>query len=113
LISNGTWDYKPPSTKDIPINFNVTMLSNTPNTAPNNIRGSKASGEPPYMLAASAFFAAKDAISAARADVGTTGYFTLNPPANNDQIQMACLVNVGELNLNPTISAKSAKQSEW
>ena len=44
----------------------MTLLDGVPNKEVQNVLGSKASGEPPYMLAASAFFAAKDAIYAAR-----------------------------------------------
>jgi xanthine dehydrogenase molybdopterin-binding subunit B len=29
LITNSTWEYKVPSHKDIPINFNVTLLKNS------------------------------------------------------------------------------------
>jgi len=100
LVSNGTWDYKPPSSKDIPIQFNVSFLANTPNPATNAILSSKASGEPPYLLAASAFFAAKDAIAARRADAGLSGYFDLSVPATIDKIQTACAITVNDLNLN-------------
>jgi xanthine dehydrogenase/oxidase len=87
LITNGTWEYKPPSvsllllwcsavhpphcsathtsciecsqSKDIPIEFNVTLMDNCPNQSDGAVLSSKATGEPPYQLAASAFMAAK------------------------------------------------------
>lgn len=46
-------------------------------------------GEPPLFLAASVFFAIKDAVAAARADQGLSGPFTLNSPATSERIRMA------------------------
>ena len=51
----------------------------------------KAAGEPPLFLAASVFFAIKDAIGAARMDAGhETGIFRLDSPASVERIRMAC-----------------------
>ncbi len=47
-------------------------------------------GEPPLFLAASVFFAIKDAIVAARAENGLTGSFRLDSPATCERIRMAC-----------------------
>jgi xanthine dehydrogenase molybdopterin-binding subunit B len=103
IVNNGTWDYKPPGALDIPIAFNVTFLSNTPNQANMAVLSSKASGEPPYMLAASAFFAAKNAISAARAELqeNNNSDFSLDCPATVEKIQLASLVDYTQLNLTP------------
>jgi xanthine dehydrogenase molybdopterin-binding subunit B len=65
LLSNGTWDLKIPSVMDIPVAFNVT-LTQSASTSPYNILGSKCATEPGMVLAASAFFALKQAIYAAR-----------------------------------------------
>ncbi len=48
--------------------------------------------QPPLFLGASAFFAAKDAIAAARAEVGhpATAVFRLDSPATVERIRMAC-----------------------
>lgn len=54
--------YKIPTINDIPKDFRVHILTNTPN--PGTIRKSKAVGEPPLMLAFSVWLAIKDAISA-------------------------------------------------
>jgi xanthine dehydrogenase molybdopterin binding subunit len=54
--------YKIPSVGDIPADFRIHLLDNVPN--PNTIRQSKAVGEPPFMLAFSAWLAIKYAISA-------------------------------------------------
>ena len=51
----------------------------------------QAVGEPPLFLAASVFFAIKDAISSARKDRGVTEYFRLDTPATCERIRMACV----------------------
>lgn len=99
LVTNGTWNYHPPISADIPIKFNVTLLPNTPNTQAGNVLGSKATAEPPLMMANSVFLAAKDAIYSARADNGTTGWFQLDTPATPLRVQQACLVTPKNLNV--------------
>lgn len=47
-------------------------------------------GEPPLFLAASVFYAIKDAITAARAESGLTGPFRLDSPATPERIRNAC-----------------------
>jgi len=54
--------YKIPTVNDIPEDFRVELLKDAP--SPITIRGSKAVGEPPFMLALSVWLAIKDAISA-------------------------------------------------
>jgi xanthine dehydrogenase molybdopterin-binding subunit B len=49
LVSTGTWEYKPPSAFDIPLDLNVLLIPKSPN--PEGVLGSKATGEPPYMIA--------------------------------------------------------------
>ncbi len=44
MLANGTWDYKPPLGKDIPIEFNVTFLKDAPNPASDAVFSSKATG---------------------------------------------------------------------
>lgn len=95
-LNLGTWNYKPPSAADIPIEFNVEFLKNTPNTgAPFNVLGSKGSGEPPMALGCSCFFACKEAIKAARG--GESGYFDLEVPLTVERIQQACGVRTEDL----------------
>ncbi|GAB4371549.1 MAG: xanthine dehydrogenase molybdopterin binding subunit [Calditrichia bacterium] len=62
LLTYSPDTYKIPSVGDIPENFRVELLRNYPNF--NTIRQSKAVGEPPFMLAFSAWLAIKDAVSA-------------------------------------------------
>ncbi len=77
--------YKIPTIDDIPMQFNVELLKDAPN--PKAIRKSKAVGEPPFMLAFSAWLAIKDAISA----VGNHKHEpSFQLPANNEQILLLC-----------------------
>ncbi|MEJ2048521.1 MAG: xanthine dehydrogenase molybdopterin binding subunit [Calditrichota bacterium] len=62
LLTHSPDTYKIPTAGDIPADFRVNFLEGYPN--PNTIRRSKAIGEPPFMLALSAWLAIKDAISA-------------------------------------------------
>lgn len=95
--ANGTWQYKPPSALDVPIDMRVALLPNAKN--PLNILGSKASGEPPLLMTASIFFAIKDAIAAARADAGVTTVFPLDAPATVDVIQANCCTETTQFTL--------------
>ncbi|MEI7983686.1 MAG: molybdopterin cofactor-binding domain-containing protein, partial [Bacteroidota bacterium] len=73
LLTHSPDTYKIPVISDIPKDFRVDLLSGVPN--PGTIRGSKAVGEPPFMLALSAWLAIRDAISASgdyRKDFGFT-----------------------------------------
>jgi len=110
LLSEGTWEYKPPSAFDIPLDFKVTLMPNLPN--PDGVLRSKATGEPPYIIANSGevktqfnhrpytamhvltrrddvgwwvmvpvYFAVKDAIYEARKEVGLEESFLLPIPA--------------------------------
>ncbi|XP_038045213.1 xanthine dehydrogenase/oxidase-like [Patiria miniata] len=88
LLTTGPGFYKIPSFGDIPAEFNVSLLTRAPN--PLAICSSKAVGEPPLFLAASIFFAIKDAIQSAREDAGIPRAFRLDSPATAERIRMAC-----------------------
>eukprot|EP00854_Cymbomonas_tetramitiformis_P009571 gene9571-11337_t len=89
-LTLGTWEYKVPSAYDIPIEINVQLMNNVPN--PDGILKSKASAEPPMALVGSVFFAAKEAIYAARKDVGNSDYLSLQLPLTVQGIRQACLI---------------------
>jgi xanthine dehydrogenase molybdopterin-binding subunit B len=85
LLNHSPDTYKIPTIDDIPLEFNVELLSDAPN--PKAIRKSKAVGEPPLMLAFSAWLAVKDAISA----IGNHSVEpSFNLPANNEQVLISC-----------------------
>ncbi|XP_074187956.1 xanthine dehydrogenase/oxidase isoform X2 [Rhinolophus sinicus] len=92
LLTRGPSTYKIPRFGNIPIEFRVSLLRDSPNKKA--IYASKAVGEPPLFLAASIFFAIKDAIRAARAqhtDHGMKELFRLDSPATPEKIRNACI----------------------
>jgi xanthine dehydrogenase large subunit len=85
LLTHGPSTYKIPVASDVPQAFNVRLFDNQ-NVKPTPYR-SKATGEPPLMLAISAFFALKDAVAA----VGDgTRPVELDAPATPERILLAC-----------------------
>ncbi|MBK7172139.1 MAG: xanthine dehydrogenase molybdopterin binding subunit [Bacteroidales bacterium] len=62
LLNASPDTYKIPVVDDIPLIFNTELLESIPN--PGTIHGSKAVGEPPFMLALSVWMAIRDAVSA-------------------------------------------------
>ncbi|XP_072048181.1 xanthine dehydrogenase/oxidase-like [Amphiura filiformis] len=92
LITNGPYNYKIPCVRDIPAEFNITLLRNCPNVR--GVYSSKGIGEPTLCLANTVHFAVQDAIQSARADAGISEMLSLEAPATPDRIRKAC----GELN---------------
>lgn len=97
LLTNGTWEYKPPMIADIPSVFNVTLLRNMYNN--DGILGSKAVGEPPMVTSNSVYFALKMAIQSSRFDASQSSFgntstinFDLEVPSTIDVRQTASLV---------------------
>jgi xanthine dehydrogenase large subunit len=66
LATHAPSTYKIPTSGDVPAHFKVDFWA-APNTE-DNVFGSKAVGEPPFMLAISVFEALRDAVAQARAD---------------------------------------------
>lgn len=62
LLTHSPDTYKIPTIDDIPKDFRVSFTKNTAN--PNNIKRSKAVGEPPFIHGLSVWLALKDAVSA-------------------------------------------------
>ncbi len=107
LATVGTWEYKPPMVCDIPSVFNVTLMKDMYNKS--GILGSKATGEPAYVLANSIFFAVKMAIESARRNIyptstastrQTPAYLNLPAPLTVSTRQQACFAEPG----NPMLS---------
>ncbi|XP_035258451.1 xanthine dehydrogenase/oxidase-like [Anguilla anguilla] len=88
LLTRGPGMYKIPAFGDIPTEFKVSLLRDASNDKA--IFSSKAVGEPPLFLAASVFYAIKDAIGAARAESGLSGPFRLDSPTSPERIRNAC-----------------------
>eukprot|EP00742_Colponemidia_sp_Colp-10_P005067 GILJ01005413.1.p1 GENE.GILJ01005413.1~~GILJ01005413.1.p1 ORF type:complete len:1351 (+),score=226.28 GILJ01005413.1:45-4097(+) len=89
LFTAGPGTYKIPSANDVPVDFRVHLVQDVAN--PYAVYSSKAIGEPPFFLAASVFFAIKNAVTNARSDAGKSTDFAFHSPATAERIRMACL----------------------
>ncbi|QDZ24669.1 xanthine dehydrogenase [Chloropicon primus] len=89
-VANGTWEYKPFSSLDIPIEFNATLLPNSPNS--HGVLGSKSVGEPPLILSAAAVSAVRKAIQSLKQN--SDDFCFLSAPATVEKIQLACNNNL-------------------
>ncbi|MDD0810574.1 xanthine dehydrogenase molybdopterin binding subunit [Curvibacter sp. RS43] len=87
LSTHAPSTYKIPATGDIPAHFKVDLWPE-PNRE-DNVFGSKAVGEPPFMLAISVFEALKDAVAQARARAGRPGAVCLEAPATAEHVLQA------------------------
>lgn len=76
--------YKIPTARDLPEDFRVQLVSGRANPA-NTVFRSKAVGEPPFMLAISAWLALKDAVIAAAG----TSQVHLDAPATPERVLLA------------------------
>jgi len=89
LLNNGP-QYGIPSPADVPLDMRITLWSQGCRN-PNAVHSSKAVGEPPTFLAASVFFAIRDAIGTVRKERGVEGFFRLDSPATYEKIRMLCV----------------------
>lgn len=87
LSTHAPSTYKIPATGDIPAHFKVDLWPE-PNRE-DNVLGSKAVGEPPFMLAISVFEALKDAVAQARNLTGRPGPVQLEAPATAEHVLQA------------------------
>ncbi|MDI9331244.1 MAG: xanthine dehydrogenase molybdopterin binding subunit [Alphaproteobacteria bacterium] len=85
LLTHGPSTYKIPVAGDVPEHFNVSLFDNQ-NLKPTPFR-SKATGEPPLMLALSSFFALRDAVGAVADHAAVV---SLDAPATPERILLAC-----------------------
>lgn len=101
LNADNTWRYKVPATTTIPLEFNVDLFprSDAPEVPENpyDLLSSKEVGEPPLVLAITAYFALKHAILAARRDRGHPEWYFLEAPATVQRVREACLVDIKDL----------------
>ncbi len=92
LFSCGPGTYKIPTANDIPIDFRVSLLRDSHCHRTPLAHSSKASGEPPFFLGTSVFWALKDAVKAYRAQErgDHDGWFRLDLPASAERLVLAC-----------------------
>lgn len=88
LLTSNTWDYKLPSARCIPQQLNMEFHKSK---FEKGILSSKASGEPPLVLAVAAAMATRMAVTSARKDAGLdNSNFNLNSPLTVDNVMLAC-----------------------
>ena len=103
LNTTNTWRYKIPAVPTIPLEMNTYLFPrNLPSVAAtpedaNEIFSAKEVGEPPLVLANSAFFAIKGAIRASRLERGLDGLFRFDAPATVQEVRRACEVSLADL----------------
>ncbi|KAJ6648666.1 Xanthine dehydrogenase, partial [Pseudolycoriella hygida] len=110
LLTNRTWNYKPPGAKDIPVDFRVSLLKNSTNhLIP--LR-SKAVGEPAVTLAIVVVFALRYALQSARSDSGikNDSWFELTTPATPEVIALAAGHSLDESSLPSTVGPRGLLQ---
>ncbi len=114
LNTTNTWTYKIPAITTIPLRMNTYLfprnekaVENIPED-PNDIFSAKEVGEPPLVLANSAFFAVKSAIRASRIERGLAPLFRFDAPATVQEVQRACEVTGDHLG-NGSSVAKSKR----
>ncbi|KAJ1432171.1 Aldehyde oxidase/xanthine dehydrogenase, molybdopterin binding [Sesbania bispinosa] len=104
VLQDGTWNYKIPTIDTIPQQFNIQILNSGHHQ--HRVLSSKASGEPPLLLAASVHCATRAAIREARKQLlswsnldGSDSTFQLGVPATMPVVKELCGLDVVEIYL--------------
>jgi len=110
VINDGTWTYKIPTIDTIPKQFNVELINSARDQK--RVLSSKASGEPPLLLACSVHCAMREAIRAARKEFSVcTGpansavTFQMDVPATMPVVKELCGLDVVERYLESVSAA--------
>lgn len=99
LFTRGPGAYKIPGFRDIPQEFNVSLLKDVEWKELRTIQRSRGVGEPPLFMGSVVFFAIRDALKAARRAEGveatlganeSAGLLRLESPATSERIRLAC-----------------------
>jgi len=90
LFTRGPGAYKIPGFRDIPQEFNVSLLKDVNWENLRTIQRSRGVGEPPLFLGSAVFFAIRDALKAARAQHGEDSVLNLVSPATVERIRVSC-----------------------
>ncbi|KAG5869882.1 hypothetical protein JTB14_025532, partial [Gonioctena quinquepunctata] len=91
ILTNRTWNYKPPGAKDIPIDLRIKFPGNNPN--PVGVLHSKTVGEPAICLSVSVPLAIRQAVATAReeADPSASKWYPINGPSTVENTFVNCL----------------------
>lgn len=101
LATRGPGAYKIPGFRDIPQEFNVSLLKGVEWENLKTIQRSRGVGEPPLFMGSAVFFAIRDALKAARKQYGVEaelgedtkggGLLSLESPATPERIRVSCV----------------------
>ncbi|XP_010514725.1 PREDICTED: indole-3-acetaldehyde oxidase-like [Camelina sativa] len=113
VLTDSTWTYKIPTVDTIPRRFNVELLNS--GCHEKRVLSSKASGEPPLLLAASVHCATRQAVKEARKqlcmwkgeDGSSSSMFQLPVPATMPVVKELCGLDIIESYLEWKLCANS------
>ncbi|KAL2945567.1 Benzaldehyde dehydrogenase (NAD(+)) [Bienertia sinuspersici] len=114
VVTDSTWTYKIPTVDNIPRQLNVEFMNSGHHQ--NRVLSSKASGEPPLLLAASVHCATRAAIQEARKQLASWGglddnedvlSFQLSVPATMPVVKELCGLNIVEKYLSSSVACRS------
>jgi len=91
IFTKGPGTYKIPGFRDIPQQFNVSLLKDVEWEDLRTIQRSRGVGEPPLFMGSSVFFAIRDALRAARRQYGEEEVLSLQSPATVERIRVSCV----------------------
>jgi len=91
LFTRGPGAYKIPGFRDIPQEFNVSLLKDVKWENLRTIQRSRGVGEPPLFMGSAIFFAIRDALKAARKQYGDESVLSLVSPATPERIRISCV----------------------
>ena len=90
LFTRGPGTYKIPGFRDIPQEFNVSLLKDVEWEHLRTIQRSRGVGEPPLFMGSAVFFAIRAALRAARQQEGVRDVLSLQSPATPERIRVSC-----------------------
>jgi len=97
LLTDDTWNYKPPTAYDIPEELNVKLVEGDKTKG---LLGSKATGEPATHMGVSVALAIRNAVKAARTEVDpSSGWYNIVGPMTVEQIQRDTAVTASHFTL--------------
>ena len=104
----GPGTYKIPGFRDIPQEFNVSLLKDVEWENLRTIQRSRGVGEPPLFMGSAVFFAIRDALKAARSQYGENEVLSLISPATPERIRVSCVDPILKRSI---VSAKEGEES--
>jgi xanthine dehydrogenase/oxidase len=90
LFTKGPGTYKIPGFRDIPQEFNVSLLKDVEWENLRTIARSRGVGEPPLFMGSSVFYAIRDALKSARKQHDVNEVLSLQSPATPERIRVSC-----------------------